>query len=224
MIKFELLEWNAITSRGDNRRETISLLQNFDTDNELSENEYPKIPEIAPALRRRLTKLTKLVARLFFDTVPPEVQSKTPMIFLSESGEVQVLEELLSNTLDAEAYSPMKFCNSVHHTPTGYLSIASKNRGVARTISGGVDGFSAALLEVAALLQNDRSTPVVLIVAEEHTPSVFEDCESYNFDYASLFLFGCSKNETSQFTIDDEFLRKTITEKTSLLQFCSPLL
>ncbi len=220
MIKLNLMQWSAISSLGDSNEETLRRLQDGVSCSESDEHSYPKITEIAASLRRRLTKLTKLVARLFFDTVPEEIQSTTPIIFLSESGEVQVLEKLLENSVEKEAYSPMNFCNSVHHTPTGYLSISTKNRGIARTISGGIDGFSAAIIEVASLLKKDSSTPVALIIGEERTPEVFNDSESYSFDYASLLLFGTGENDNSQLTIDESLFTQIVTEKMSYIDFC----
>jgi predicted nucleic acid-binding Zn ribbon protein len=38
---------------------------------------------------------------------------------------------------EGEQLSPIDFCNSVHHTATGYLSMATCNRGISRTVSAG---------------------------------------------------------------------------------------
>jgi len=117
----------------------------------------------------------------------------------------------------------MKFCNSVHHTPTGYISIATKNRGISKTISGGKDGFSAALLEVASLLNKDNSTPVILLVGEEKTPEIFEDNSSSPFDYAMAFLFD-AKNSNSILSIDSESLLEIVQKRITALQFCEEII
>ena len=222
MVNLNLLNWSAINSLGDNREEAIKRLQS-PSSLLLDDDIYPKVSEIPASLRRRLTKLTKLVSRLFFDIVPSEIQSDTSIIFLSESGEVLVLEELLENTVNGEPYSPMKFCNSVHHTPTGYISIATKNRGISKTISGGEDGFSAALLEVASLFNKDSSTPVILLVGEEKTPKIFEDKNSCPFDYAMAFLFN-AKNSNSILSIDSESLLEMVQNRVTALQFCEEII
>lgn len=219
MQAFSLTDWHVITSDGSSREKLADFLTKRDVASCSQEVLVPAIPEMPAALRRRATSLTRYVARVFYDIVPPELFSSVRIVFLSEEGEVMVLQELLESLAIKELLSPMAFCNSVHHTPTGYLSIATKNRGVARTISGGEEGFYAGLLEVAMLMQ-ESAQPVVLIVADERVPEALGDTEGALGEYAVAFLFRQRMADCNDYFIIDRTFFKEQKTSFSLMDFC----
>jgi hypothetical protein len=110
-------------------------------------------------------------------------------IFASRHGEIGVLEGLFSDLHREEPMSPIDFCNSVHHTPTGYFGIIAKNTSLTRTISADHDTFACALLDTVGLLTESPDQAVLLAVADIPVPSAFGTAEGdVPFPHAMTFL------------------------------------
>ena len=158
-------------------------------------------PSVPPRVRGKSSPLSRMIMAPFFEIVarhqlPP---ASVDVVFASRFGEIRVLETLLEAIYSGEALSPLDFCNSVHHTPTGYLSIAAKNQGISRTVSAGELTFGAALLETWQLLATGRSQRVVLLCGDESVPDFFIPGEKHEFAFGMALLFGIEKQ-----TQDDE--------------------
>ncbi|MBN2804966.1 MAG: beta-ketoacyl synthase chain length factor [Deltaproteobacteria bacterium] len=167
----------------------------------------PGCKELKPAVRRRATLLSKLVIDSFYEITIKDGGdlSNEAMVFASKNGEIEILDNLLNQMYQGEELSPMDFCNSVHHTPTGYLSMATLNRGISKTVSAGNNTFAAGLLEAAVIIERKKSDSVYLLVSDLMVPeSLGEVLTPDPFAYGMAILLeeadGMDKNS---FSIDD---------------------
>ena len=116
--------------------------------------------------RRRTTATVKLAlqvaqeAALQADIDP----STTPTVLASSGGDSEVLDKICAAlTLPDRPVSPTHFHHSVHNTPAGYWSIATRCAAASLSLSAYDDSFAAGLMEAAALAWTDRTR--VLLVA-----------------------------------------------------------
>ncbi|HMR03817.1 MAG TPA: beta-ketoacyl synthase chain length factor, partial [Candidatus Competibacter phosphatis] len=123
--------------------------------------------------RRRTTATVKLAlqvaqeAALHADIDP----STTPTVLASSGGDSEVLDKICAAlTLPDRPVSPTHFHHSVHNTPAGYWSIATRCAAASLSLSAYDDSFAAGLMEAAALAWTDRTR--VLLVAYD-LPSPF---------------------------------------------------
>jgi hypothetical protein len=157
----------------------------------------PACRYIPSLLRRRCSLLAKMVLEVAFrvceETQTPPQQVYT--IYCSRHGEMQTLRTLFDDLVAASPLSPAFFCNSVHHTPTGYWSITARNPLISKTISGGEASFAYGYLEALGLLSQYPERPVLLVVADEILPEPFASAQhSPPFSYAVAFLLrSCGK-------------------------------
>jgi len=115
------------------------------------------------------------------------------LVYCSRNGELVTLKSLFDSLFVKEPLSPTRFSNSVHHTPTGYFSLITKNRRISRTISGGDSSFACGLLEAISLLNKHPDRPVLLIYSDEHTPEPFEQLlDKPEFPFAVALLLSSS--------------------------------
>ncbi len=71
-------------------------------------------------------------------------------VFASDEGTGEVCQQMLEALATTRMLSPLLFHNSVHNAPSGYFSIAHRNRQSATSVSLGADSFAAGLLCAAA--------------------------------------------------------------------------
>ena len=116
--------------------------------------------------RRRTTATVKLAlqvaqeAALHADIAP----NTTPMVLASSGGDSEVLDKICAAlTLPDRPVSPTHFHHSVHNTPAGYWSIATRCAAASLSLSAYDDSFAAGLMEASALAWTDRTR--VLLVA-----------------------------------------------------------
>ena len=123
-------------------------------------------------LRSRATSLTRMVAEAYGQVL--DLDPEPPRIVLASAwGELRLTTELLDQlTGSSPALSPTGFHNSVHNASTGYLSIATENRGAAVAISGAGDTLSMGFLEAMSIVCVDGQR-TVLVVADESVPEPF---------------------------------------------------
>lgn len=121
--------------------------------------------------RRRTTATVKLAlqvaqeAALQADIDP----NTTPTVLASSGGDSEVLDKICAAlTLPDRPVSPTHFHHSVHNTPAGYWSIATRCAAASLSLSAYDDSFAAGLMEAAALAWTDRTR--VLLVAYDLPP------------------------------------------------------
>lgn len=119
--------------------------------------------------RRRATPLTRLAAEAFQQAVeaagcdPAAVAS----VWVTAHGENENAAAMLDMMgRGSGKLSPTRFHNSVYNTASGYVSIATGNRGPATTLTGGPEIVGGALLEALCQLEAGASE-VALVYADE---------------------------------------------------------
>jgi hypothetical protein len=131
----------------------------------------PDVPFLPAAVRRRATRLTRVMLRVAFDCSEGEDRSALRTVFASRHGAIHVAVKILASIAKREAVSPLQFSHSVHNAQAGLLSIATGNRNASSSIAAGDDTFAHGFLE--ALLHLDRSPDarVLLVVGDEPLPA-----------------------------------------------------
>lgn len=99
----------------------------------------------------------------------------TPCVLCSRHGELTRTVGLLESLAKGEALSPAHFSLSVHNAIGGVLSIAQGNIGNITAIATLDDEISAALLEVAGLLNDPHCSQVLCVIYDEPVPSAYAE-------------------------------------------------
>ena len=116
--------------------------------------------------RRRTTATVKLALQVAQEAalqagIDP---STLPTVLASSGGDGDVVDKICAAlTLPDRPVSPTHFHHSVHNTPAGYWSIATRCTAASLSLSAYDDSFAAGLMEAAALAWTDRTR--VLLVA-----------------------------------------------------------
>lgn len=121
-------------------------------------------PSMLPAQERRRASQ---VVRLVLACVEQALQSSPfpadalRSVFATDEGTGEVCQQMLETLATTRQVSPLLFPNSVHNAPSGYFSIAWRNREPATVVSLGSESFAAGLLCAAAEAAATRQ-PVLL--------------------------------------------------------------
>ena len=136
----------------------------------------PLVPEIPPMMKRRMSRLNRMSAAVAFSCCRESSVSPrdVPLVFASRHGEMGALMGLLSQMAEGTPVSPTAFSHSVHHTSGSYFSIASGNKRPLRSLAGGEATFGCGFLDALGLLGERENTHVLLLMADEIVPPVFE--------------------------------------------------
>lgn len=92
------------------------------------------------------------VARLALACIEQALQSSPfPVetlrsVFATDEGTGDVCKKMLESLATTRQLSPLLFTNSVHNAPSGYFSIASRNRLSAAVVSLGLESFACGLI------------------------------------------------------------------------------
>lgn len=157
----------------------------------LGTGERPACAAVPAMLRRRCTRLTRMVleAAMAACTDAQVAPDSVRVVFCSRYSEVGVLGELLESLAAREPMSPKRFSNSVHHTATGYFDLATVNRLPSRTLSAHVDGLPLGFVEALGFLRDHPRDPCLLIFADEHLPEPFAgETDEPEFPFAAALL------------------------------------
>lgn len=131
----------------------------------------PEVGFLQAMQRRRLSRL----ARMTFAVAWPLAEGRAPMplVFASRHGETPRNLELLSDLARQAPLSPTQFSLSVHNAVIGLWSIMRNDSSEMTAIAAAGDGLEQGLLE-AALLLTDGHPEVLLVVAEDDQPAVYQ--------------------------------------------------
>ncbi len=122
-------------------------------------------PEALPANERRRASQ---VVRLTLNCIEQAVQaSPFPVgslrsVFATDEGSGEISQQMLEALATTRQVSPLLFANSVINAPSGYFSIARRNREPATVISMGRESFAGGLL-CAASESATTDQPVLLV-------------------------------------------------------------
>lgn len=114
--------------------------------------ELPPSPLLPPNERRRTVQTVKLALALGAEAFAAAGRdpAKTATVFTSSGGDGATIHEILETLAsDDRALSPTRFHNSVHNTPAGYWSIATRSHAPSTSLCCHDASFAAGLLEAA---------------------------------------------------------------------------
>ncbi|MFV0454001.1 MAG: beta-ketoacyl synthase chain length factor [Pseudomonas sp.] len=158
----------------------------------LTDDGQPDVSFLPAMQRRRLSRL----ARMAFAVAMPltEGQPPMPLVYASRHGETPRTFAILSNLARQEALSPTQFSLSVHNAVIGLWSILQNDGSEMTALAAEGDGLEHAVME-AALLLAEGAPAVLLVIAEDQPPSVYQPwIGDVSFPYAVALLLkpGCS--------------------------------
>jgi len=131
----------------------------------------PNIDFIAPMLRRRLSKLSRMAIKAAHDCASeaPTVR----VVFASRHGELRRSTEIINDLVSGRPISPAAFSLSVLNAMAGVLGIARQDKAPATAIAAGDETLGYALVEAYAQYASDASTPVLLVFVDELPDSCY---------------------------------------------------
>lgn len=111
-------------------------------------------------------------------------------VFATDEGTGEVCQQMLEALATTRQVSPLLFPNSVQNAPSGYFSIAWRNRQPATVISLGLESFASGLLcavtEAAACRQ-----PVLLAVYDPAMSSPLDELLAVAQSTATAWVISC---------------------------------
>ncbi len=131
----------------------------------------PDVSFLPAMQRRRLSPL----ARMAFNVAWPlaELQGKQPVVFSSRHGETPRNLGLLSQLGTGEDLSPTHFSLSVHNAIIGLWSMFRGDTSEMTALAARTEGLELAVMEAALLLESGAGS-VLVIMAEENQPEVYQ--------------------------------------------------
>lgn len=142
---------------------------------------------INPIVRRRLSSLSRVALKVAHDCIG--MRGETRVIFASRHGELKRSTEMLEAITRAEPVSPTAFSLSVLSAVTGVLGMVREDRSAATAISAGTETLGYALLEAYAQWQSDRSSPVLVVYADEPADGAYGAIDNEVHGGALAILF-----------------------------------
>lgn len=123
-------------------------------------------PQMLPANERRrasqVVKLTQACIEQVLQSCPFPGDSLRS-VFVTDEGTGEICQQILEALATTRQVSPLTFSNSVQNAPSGYFSIAWRNRQSSTVVSLGLESFASGLL--CAVTETLATECPVLIVA-----------------------------------------------------------
>lgn len=132
---------------------------------------------LPPLLRRRCSRLTRMMLHAAARACPADERGEVPLVFASRYGDMATTAALLSTLARREPLTAAAFSHSVHNAPAGIFSIATKNRAPASAVAAAGDTFGAAFLEAVIVMQRSENDDVLLVVGDDRLPEIFSPFE-----------------------------------------------
>lgn len=178
-------------------------VERFCAGREEPEASRPDAALLEGPLKRRATPLTRLGVEVLGQAArhAGTELSSLSSVWATAHGEHSPAIDLLGMMHRGEGrLSPTKFHNSVHNTPSGYASIATGNRSVSTTLTGGPELVAATIIESIALLRANGGA-VAAIMADEPLLPPFERKEVTSSLGVALVLAGERRGALAQLSM-----------------------
>jgi hypothetical protein len=157
-------------------------------------------PQSLPANERRrasqVVRLTLACAERALASCPFPVD-RLRMVFASDEGTGEVCQQMLETLATTRQVSPLLFHNSVHNAPSGYFSIAHRNRQSATSVSLGAQSFAAGLL-CAATEARTTGQPVLLLAYDPEMTDPLNGLLPIGQATASAWIIATKGSSTSE--------------------------
>jgi hypothetical protein len=158
----------------------------------------PPVLSLPANERRRASAVVRLVLACAEQALArrPELASCVRLVFAADEGVGDVCQTMLEALANEQPVSPLVFANSVHNAPSGYFSIAHRNRRPATSLSLGEQSFACGLLTAAAEAQATRE-PVLFVNYDSPLPMPLRSVLPIGEPSATAWLIVASDEEGS---------------------------
>jgi Beta-ketoacyl synthase, N-terminal domain len=146
--------------------------------------------------RRRASQVVRLVLACIDQALAasPFPAQDLRSVFATDEGTGEVCQQMLESLATTRQVSPLLFPNSVHNAPSGYFSIAWRNRQPATVVSLGLESFASGLLcavtEAAASGQ-----PTLLVAYDPAMTSPLDELLPVTQSTSTAWIIGCGLPE-----------------------------
>jgi hypothetical protein len=164
------------------------------------EHAYEHRPCVVPAAamlpaqeRRRASKASRLVLACIDQAVQgSRLQGDTlHTVFATDEGTGEICQQMLEALATSRQVSPLLFSNSVVNAPSGYFSIAWRNRQSCTVVSLGLESFASGLLCAVTEAQVHQRT-VVLIAYDPPMTAPLDELLPVREEMACAWVIGCT--------------------------------
>jgi hypothetical protein len=176
--------------------EAVNPVINLDGHQERSFNkaELPKLADLKPMQRRRLSPFAKLAMHCALEVTKNENQSLVS-VFSSRHGDLHKTSTMLHDLALGEDISPTAFSLSVHNAVAGLFTIFTKNTQASTTVSAGKDTFMMALVEAYIRLKTGKHEQVLLVHCDQSLPSPYSQyADEVQVDHAIALILTKNSN------------------------------
>ena len=144
--------------------------------------------------RRRASQVVRLVLACIAQALEtsPFPADSLRSVFATDEGTGEVCQQMLETLATTRQVSPLLFPNSVHNAPSGYFSIAWRNRQSATVISMGLESFASGLL-CAVTEASAARQPVLLVVYDPAMTSPLNELLPVNDATATAWVISCGQ-------------------------------
>lgn len=153
-----------------------------------SKAELPKLADLTPMQRRRLSPFAKLAMYCALEVTKNEVKSLTS-VFSTRHGDLHKTSIMLHDLALGEDISPTAFSLSVHNAVAGLFTIFTQNTEASTTVSAGKDTFMMALVEAYIRLNTGKHEQVLLVHTDQSLPSPYSQyADELQIDHAVALI------------------------------------
>lgn len=132
----------------------------------------PDVQFVAPMMRRRLSRLSRMVFRVAADCLGEE-KDTAAYVFCSRYGEYHRSFGILNDLANGEPASAAAFSNSVHNTSASLFAIEQHDRSQSTAVAGGEATLEAGFVEAWCLLSDDIVSTVLVVYHDEPLPDLY---------------------------------------------------
>jgi len=170
--------------------EAVNPVINLDGHQErsFSKTELPKLADLKPMQRRRLSPFAKLAMHCALEVTKNETQPLVS-VFSSRHGDLHKTSTMLNDLALGEDISPTAFSLSVHNAVAGLFTIFTHNTQASTTVSAGKDTFLMALVEAYIRLKTGKHEQVLLVHSDQVLPSPYSQyADELQIDHAVALI------------------------------------
>ncbi len=170
-MKVSVQRWAAWTPNCTNREAWEAWARNPGV---LGFEGKPEAEFLPAMLRRRCSRLTRMILQAAFEACAPQDLSQVRTVFASRHGAIHIAVQIIDTIVKGQIVSPMQFSHSVHNAQAGLFSIATGNCQASSSLAAEEDTFGHAFLEAMLHLQRSPMQPVLVVMGDEPLPPLFK--------------------------------------------------
>ncbi len=170
-MKVTLQRWSAWTPNCMNREAWEAWAKEPSV---LGHEGKPEAEFLPAMLRRRCSRLTRMMLQAAFEACEAQDLSQVRTVFASRHGAIHIAVQIIDTIVKGQIVSPMQFSHSVHNAQAGLFSIATGNCQPSSSLAAEADTFGHAFLEAMLHLERAPQQPVLVVIGDEPLPPLFK--------------------------------------------------